>query len=39
MMYLSCSIDHRIIDGHDAAEFVRLLRHVLERPAMICMEG
>jgi 2-oxoisovalerate dehydrogenase E2 component (dihydrolipoyl transacylase) len=35
MMNLSCSFDHRIIDGHDAAVFVQRIKTLLETPAMI----
>ncbi len=35
MMNLSCSFDHRIIDGWDAAVFVQKLKSLLERPAML----
>ena len=39
MMNLSCSFDHRVIDGWDAAVFVQRLRQLLETPALIFMEG
>ena len=39
MMNLSCSFDHRIIDGWDAAVFVQKLKNLLETPAMIFVEG
>ena len=35
MMNLSCSFDHRVIDGWDAAVFVQKLKSLLERPAML----
>lgn len=35
MMNLSCSFDHRIIDGWDAAVFVQYLKKMLENPAML----
>lgn len=35
MMNLSCSFDHRIIDGWDAAVFVQQLKKTLENPAML----
>lgn len=38
MMNLSCSFDHRIIDGWDAAVFVQRLKALLETPAMIFVE-
>jgi len=39
MMNLSCSFDHRVIDGWDAAVFVQKLKNLLETPAMIFVEG
>lgn len=39
MMNLSCSFDHRVIDGWDAAVFVQRLKELLETPAMIFVEG
>lgn len=39
MMNLSCSFDHRVIDGWDAAVFVQKLKSLLEAPAMIFVEG
>ena len=38
MMNLSCSFDHRVVDGWDAAEFVQDLKALLERPAMLFIE-
>lgn len=38
MMNLSCSFDHRVIDGWDAAVFVQKLKSLLEVPAMIFVE-
>jgi 2-oxoisovalerate dehydrogenase E2 component (dihydrolipoyl transacylase) len=35
MMNISCSFDHRIIDGWDAAVFVQKLKTLLEKPAML----
>ena len=35
MMYLSCSFDHRIIDGHVGAAFVQSVKNYLEHPAML----
>lgn len=32
MMYLSLSFDHRVIDGAPAAEFLRAVKHYLEKP-------
>lgn len=39
MMNLSCSFDHRVIDGWDAAVFVQKLKDLLENPAMLFVEG
>ncbi|MEL7012049.1 MAG: dihydrolipoamide acetyltransferase family protein [Pseudomonadota bacterium] len=38
MMNLSCSFDHRVIDGWDAAVFVQKLKSLLETPAMLFVE-
>lgn len=38
MMNLSCSFDHRVVDGWAAAEFVAKLKSLLEVPAMLFME-
>jgi pyruvate dehydrogenase E2 component (dihydrolipoamide acetyltransferase) len=35
MMYLSCSFDHRVIDGHVGAAFVQIVRNSLEHPALL----
>lgn len=35
---LSCSFDHRVVDGWVAAEFVQKLKTLLETPAMMFME-
>jgi len=35
MMYLSCSFDHRVIDGHIGAAFVQSLSNYLEHPALL----
>jgi pyruvate dehydrogenase E2 component (dihydrolipoamide acetyltransferase) len=35
MMYLSCSFDHRVIDGHVGAAFVQAVRNFLEHPALL----
>ncbi|HRO16484.1 MAG TPA: dihydrolipoamide acetyltransferase family protein, partial [Paracoccus sp. (in: a-proteobacteria)] len=39
MMNLSCSFDHRVIDGWDAAVFVARLKELLETPALMFVEG
>lgn len=38
MMNLSCSFDHRVVDGYDAAVFVQKLKLLLEKPAMLFLE-
>ena len=38
MMNLSCSFDHRVVDGWNAAEFMATLKSLLENPAMLFME-
>ena len=39
VMNLSCSFDHRVIDGWNAAVFVQRLKTLLETPAMLFVEG
>ena len=39
MMYLSCSFDHRVIDGHVGAAFVQSVRNYLEHPALLFVEA
>lgn len=39
MMNLSCSFDHRIVDGWDAAVFVQKLKELMETPALIFTKG
>lgn len=39
MMNVSASFDHRVIDGWDAAVFVRRIKSLLETPALIFLEG
>jgi 2-oxoisovalerate dehydrogenase E2 component (dihydrolipoyl transacylase) len=39
MMNISCSFDHRVIDGWDAAVFVQRLKTLLETPALIFVEA
>ncbi|MBI1218651.1 MAG: 2-oxo acid dehydrogenase subunit E2 [Rhodobacteraceae bacterium] len=39
MMNLSCSFDHRVVDGWAAATFVARLKELLEVPTLIFMEG
>ena len=38
MMYLSCSFDHRVIDGHVGAAFVQSVRNYLEHPALLFVD-
>ncbi len=38
MMNISASFDHRVIDGWDAAVFVRRIKDLLETPALMFME-
>lgn len=38
MMNISCSFDHRIIDGWDAAVFLQRLKELLETPALLFVE-
>ncbi len=39
MMNISCSFDHRVVDGWDAAVFVQKLKSLLEKPAMLFLEN
>jgi len=39
MMNISCSFDHRVVDGYEAAVFVNKLKTLLEMPAMLFVEG
>lgn len=38
MMNLSCSFDHRVVDGQHAAQFVQAIRALLETPALLFVE-
>jgi len=38
MMYLSCSFDHRVIDGHVGAAFVQSVRNNLEHAALLFVD-
>ncbi|NKE66316.1 2-oxo acid dehydrogenase subunit E2 [Ramlibacter sp. RBP-2] len=38
MMNLSCSFDHRVVDGLHAAQFVQAIRALLETPALLFVE-
>lgn len=35
MMYVSCSFDHRVVDGHVGAAFVQSIKGYLEHPALL----
>jgi 2-oxoisovalerate dehydrogenase E2 component (dihydrolipoyl transacylase) len=39
MMNLSSSFDHRIIDGWDAASFIRAIKNFFEHPATLFIDG
>ena len=36
-MNLSCSVDHRLADGADAARFLAYLRKILEEPGLLAL--
>jgi 2-oxoisovalerate dehydrogenase E2 component (dihydrolipoyl transacylase) len=38
LMNLSCSFDHRVVDGSDGAHFVQVVRRLLESPALLFVE-
>jgi len=38
MMNISCSFDHRVIDGYDAAVFVQSLKALLETPVLMFVD-
>ena len=38
VMNLSCSFDHRVVDGWDAAAFIQAVKAVLEQPALLFVE-
>jgi 2-oxoisovalerate dehydrogenase E2 component (dihydrolipoyl transacylase) len=38
MMNLSSAFDHRVVDGHDAAEFIQAMKQLLERPATLFVD-
>jgi 2-oxoisovalerate dehydrogenase E2 component (dihydrolipoyl transacylase) len=38
MMNLSSSFDHRMVDGYEAAAFIRRIRQLLEVPATLFIE-
>ena len=37
MMYLALTYDHRIIDGHDAVQFLVTIKESLEEPARLLL--
>jgi pyruvate/2-oxoglutarate dehydrogenase complex dihydrolipoamide acyltransferase (E2) component len=39
MMNLSLSVDHRMVDGHDAARFVAEIKASLETPGLLFLES
>jgi 2-oxoisovalerate dehydrogenase E2 component (dihydrolipoyl transacylase) len=39
MLNLSSSFDHRVIDGHDAAKFIRRIKELFEEPATLFVES
>jgi pyruvate dehydrogenase E2 component (dihydrolipoamide acetyltransferase) len=39
MLPLSLSYDHRLIDGADAARFLRWVARALEQPFLLALEG
>jgi len=39
MMYLTCSFDHRVVDGHVGAAFVESVKEYLEHPALLFVEA
>ena len=39
VMYLSISIDHRVVDGADGARFMNEVVRVLENPALLLLDG
>ncbi|MDI6025030.1 dihydrolipoamide acetyltransferase family protein [Corticibacterium sp. UT-5YL-CI-8] len=39
IMNLSSSFDHRVVDGHDAASFIRAIKERLELPATLFIEA
>jgi pyruvate dehydrogenase E2 component (dihydrolipoamide acetyltransferase) len=38
-MFLSLSVDHRIVDGAPAARFLQRIGHLLEEPCLLLFEG
>lgn len=39
MMNLSISVDHRLVDGHEAAAFVGLIKESLETPGLLFLDS
>ena len=38
LMNVSSAFDHRVVDGHDAAQFIQAIRRLLERPALLLVD-
>jgi 2-oxoglutarate dehydrogenase E2 component (dihydrolipoamide succinyltransferase) len=39
MMYIALSYDHRIVDGRQSVQFLARIKHLLEDPASLLLEG
>jgi 2-oxoglutarate dehydrogenase E2 component (dihydrolipoamide succinyltransferase) len=39
MMYLALSYDHRIVDGREAVQFLVKIKHYIEDPGNLLLEG
>lgn len=39
MMNLSISVDHRLVDGHEAAAFVNMIKESLETPGLLFLDS
>ena len=39
LMNLSISVDHRLVDGYDAARFVQHIKESLEAPGLLFLES
>jgi pyruvate dehydrogenase E2 component (dihydrolipoamide acetyltransferase) len=39
IMNLSCTFDHRLIDGHVGASFLKGVAHYLTHPALLLLHG
>jgi 2-oxoisovalerate dehydrogenase E2 component (dihydrolipoyl transacylase) len=38
LMNISISCDHRVVDGHDAASFIRAVKRLIETPALLLVD-